>query len=96
MLSRNVKLKMYKTIILPVLLYGCETWPLLLSEETRCFRTVLERIFGPKRDEVRGEWRKLRNGELHNSYLTADMIRQIKSRRMGWVVGACGINGRGD
>jgi hypothetical protein len=68
LLSRNVKVKMYKTIILPVVLYGCETWSLALREEhrLRMFENrVLRRIFGPKRDEVTGEWRKLHNEELH-------------------------------
>jgi hypothetical protein len=62
---------MYKTIILPVVLYGCKTWSLTLREEhrLRVFENrVLSRIFGPKRDEVTGEWRKLHNEELHNLY----------------------------
>jgi hypothetical protein len=60
---------MYKTIIIPVVLYGCETWSLALREEYRLSvfeNRVLRRIFGPKRDEVTGEWRKLHNEELHN------------------------------
>jgi hypothetical protein len=64
-LSRNVKVKIYKTIILPVVLYGCENWFLTLREEhrLRVFENrVLRRIFGPKRDEVKGEWRKLHSG----------------------------------
>jgi hypothetical protein len=71
LLSRNVKVKMYKTIILPVVLYGCETWSLTLREEhrLRVFENrVLRRIFGPKGDEVTGEWRKLHNGELQHSF----------------------------
>jgi hypothetical protein len=56
---------------------------------------VLRRIFGPKRDEVMGEWRKMHNGELHNLYSTPDTTRQIKSRGMRWV-GACGTPGRGE
>jgi hypothetical protein len=66
--SRNVQVKMYKTIILPVVLYGCETWSLTLREEhrLRVFENrVPRRIFGPKRDEVTGDWRKLHNEELH-------------------------------
>jgi hypothetical protein len=69
LLSRNVKVKIYRTIILPVVLYGCETWSLTLREEHRLEvfeNRVLRRIFGPKRDEVTGEWRKLLNEELHN------------------------------
>jgi hypothetical protein len=66
----------------------CETWSLTLREEhrLRVFENrVLRRIFGPKGDEVMGEWRKLLNGELHNLYSSADIIRQINSRRMSWV-----------
>jgi hypothetical protein len=87
LLSRNVKVKIYKTIILPVVLYGCETWSLILREEhrLRVFENrVLRRIFGSKRDEVTGEWRKLHNEELHNLYSSPDIIRQVKSRRMRW------------
>jgi hypothetical protein len=61
-LSKNGKIKIYRTIILFVILYGCETWSLTLREEhrLRVFENrVLRRIFGPKKDEVRGEWRKL-------------------------------------
>jgi hypothetical protein len=87
-LSRDVKVKIYKTIILPlVVLYGCATWSLTLREEhrLRVFENrVLRRIFVPKRDEATGEWRKLHNEELHNLYLSPDIIRQIKSRRMRW------------
>jgi hypothetical protein len=78
---------MYKTKILPVVLYGCETWSLTLREEhrLRVFENrVLRRVFGPKRDEVRGEWRKLHSEELHNLYSSQNIIRQIKSRRMRW------------
>jgi hypothetical protein len=87
LLSRNVKVKVYKTIILPVVLYGCETWSVTLREEhrLRVFENrVLSRIFGPKRDEVTGEWRKLHNEELYNLYSSPDIIRQVKSRRMRW------------
>jgi hypothetical protein len=71
LLSRNVKVKIYKTIILPVVLYECETWSLTLRDEhrLRVFENrVLREIFGSKRDEVTGEWRKLHSGELHNLY----------------------------
>jgi hypothetical protein len=80
LLSRNVKVKIYKTIILPVVLYGCETWSLTLREEyrLRVFENrVLRRIFGPKRVEVMGKWRKLHSEELHNLYSSPDIIRQI-------------------
>jgi hypothetical protein len=82
-----VKVEIRRTIIVPVVFYGCETWSLTVREEHRLSvfeNRVLRRIFGPKRDEVTGEWRKLHNGELHNLYLSTDIIRQIKSRRMRW------------
>ncbi|KAJ4441934.1 hypothetical protein ANN_11797 [Periplaneta americana] len=68
LLSKNMKVRIYKTVILPVVLYGCETWTLTLREEhrLRVFENkVLRKIFGAKRDEVTGEWRKLHNTELH-------------------------------
>jgi hypothetical protein len=68
LLPRNIKVKIYKIIILPVVLYGCETWSLRLREEHRLRvfgNKVLRRIFVPKRYEVTGEWRKLHNEELH-------------------------------
>jgi hypothetical protein len=78
----------YKTVILPVVLYGCETLSLTLREEhrLRVFENrVLRRIFGPKREEVTGEWGKLHNEELHDLYSLPSIIRIIKSRRMRWV-----------
>ena len=69
LLSKNLKIKRYRTITLPVALYGCETWPLTLREERklRVFENmVLRRIFGPRRDEVTGEWRRLHNEELND------------------------------
>jgi hypothetical protein len=86
-LFKKLKVKIYKTIILPLVLYGCETWSVTLREEhrLRVFENrVLRRIFGPERDKVTGEWRKLHNGELHNLYSSPDIIRQLKSRRMRW------------
>jgi hypothetical protein len=68
-------------------LYGCETWSLTLREEHRLrvfANRVLRRIFGPKRDEVTGKWRKLHNEELHILYSSPNIIRQIKSRRIRW------------
>jgi hypothetical protein len=65
----EIYIRSVRTIILPVVLYGCETWSLTLREEhrLRVFENrVLRRIFGPKRDEVKGEWRKLHNEELHD------------------------------
>jgi hypothetical protein len=87
LLSRNVKIKIYKTIILPAVLYGCETWSLTLREEhrLRVFENrVLRRIFGPKRHEVAGGWRKLHNEELHGLYSSPSIVRMIKARRMRW------------
>jgi hypothetical protein len=78
-----VKVRIYKTIILPVVLYGYETWSLTVREEHKL--RVLKRIFGPKRDGVMGGWRKLYNEELHNLYSSPSIIRIIKSRRMRWV-----------
>jgi hypothetical protein len=82
LLSKNVKIRIYKTIILPVVLYGCETWSLALREERRL--RVLRRIFGPRRDKVTGGWRKLQNEELHNLYSLPSTFRMITSRRMRW------------
>ncbi|PNF13874.1 hypothetical protein B7P43_G11475 [Cryptotermes secundus] len=85
LLSKNIKFRIYKTIIFPVVLYGCETWSHTLREEhrLRVFENrMLRRIFGPKRDEVTGGWRKLHNEELHNLYSSPSIIRMIRSRRM--------------
>jgi hypothetical protein len=84
LLSKNLKIRIYKTIILPVILYGCETWSLTLREEhrLRVFENkVLRRIFGPKRVEVTGGWRKLHD-ELHDLYSSPSIIRIMKSKRM--------------
>jgi hypothetical protein len=81
-----VEVRIYKTIILPVVLYGCEIWSLTVREEhkVRVFENrVLRRIFGPKRDGVMGWWKKLHNVELHNLYSSPSIIR---IRRMRWAV----------
>ncbi|KAJ4435995.1 hypothetical protein ANN_18619 [Periplaneta americana] len=85
LLPKNLKVGIYKTVILPVVLYGCETWTLTLREEQRLRvfeNKVLRKIFGAKRDEV--EWRKLHNAELHALYSSPDIIRNIKSRHLTW------------
>jgi len=77
LLSKNLQMKIYRTIILPVVLYGCETWSLTLREECRLRvfeNRVLRRIFRPKRDEVTGEWRKLHNEELNNLYSSPNIV----------------------
>jgi hypothetical protein len=87
LLSKNTKIKVYRTIIVPVLLYGCETWPLTLREEQRLRvfeNRVLRRIFGSKTDEATGEWRRLRNEERDVLYSSPNIIWVIKWRRMRW------------
>jgi hypothetical protein len=86
--------KTFKTIILSVVLYGCGTWSPILMEEHRLRvseKKVLRRIFGPKRDEIIGGWRKLHNEELHNLYFSPNINRMIESRNeMGR---ACSMHG---
>ena len=97
MLSKRLKIKIYRTIILPVVLYGCETWSLTLREERRLRvfeNRVLKRIFGPKRDEVTWEWRKLHNEEFSDLYSLPNIVRVVKSRRMRWA-GHVACMGRG-
>jgi hypothetical protein len=87
LLSRNLKIKIYRTIILPVVLYGCEIWSLTLREERRLRvfeNRVLRRVFGPTRDEVTGEWRKLHNEALNDLYSLPNIVRVVKARRMRW------------
>jgi hypothetical protein len=83
LISRNIKIKIYQTVIFPVVLYGCETWSITLREghRMRIFENRVLRIFGPKREED-GSWRKLHNDELHSLYYSQNIIRVIKSRRM--------------
>jgi len=87
LLPKNLKIKIYRTIILPVVLYRCETWSLTLREVRRLRvveNRVLRKIYGPKRDEVKGEWRKLHNEELNDLYSLPNIFRVVKSRRMKW------------
>jgi hypothetical protein len=86
LISKNLKTKIYKSVILPVVLYGCETWYPAFKEEhrLRVFENrVLRKIFGRRREED-GSWRKLHNDELHSLYSSPDIVRVIKSRRMRW------------
>jgi hypothetical protein len=86
LISKNIKIKIYKTVILPVVLYGCETWSLTLREEyrLRVFENrVLRRIFGSKREE-HASWRKLHNDELHSLYSSPNIVRVIESRSTRW------------
>jgi len=87
LLSKNVDIKIYRNRILPVVLYGCHTWSLTLREESRLRvfeNRVLRRIFGPKRDEVTGEWRKLYYEELVDLYSLPNIVPVIKSSRIRW------------
>jgi hypothetical protein len=87
LLSKNLKTTIYRTIILPLVLYGCENWSLTLKDERRLRvfeNRVLRRVFGPKRDEVTGEWRRLHNEELNDLYSLPSIVRVVKSRRMRW------------
>ena len=82
-LSKNLNIKIYRIIILPVVLYGCETWSLTLREEMklRVFENmVLRRIFGLRSDEITGEWRRLHNEELNDLYSSPNIVPVIKSR----------------
>jgi len=87
LLSKNLKINIYRNIILPVVLYGRETWSLTLREERKLTvfeNMVLRRIFGPRRDEVTGDWRRMHNEELNDLCFSPNIVRVIKSRRMRW------------
>ena len=95
MLSKKLKVKTYKTIILPVVLYGCETWSLTLRQEhrLRMFENKEHRkIVGAKKDEITGEWRKLHNAELDALYSSHNIIRsfKIETTEMGRTRSTCG------
>ena len=98
LLSKNIKIRIYRTIILPVVLYGCETWSLTLREERRLRvfdKRVLRRIFGPKRQDVTRERKKRYNEELNDLYSAPNISWVIISRRMRWAghVACTGRNG---
>jgi hypothetical protein len=99
LLSKNIIIKIYRNIILPVFfLYGRETWSLILREERRLRvfeNRVLRRVFGPKRDEVPGEWKKHHNEKFHYLYSSPNIARVIKSRKMRWA-GHVARMGRGE
>jgi len=83
LLSKNLKIKIYSTIILPIVFYGSLT--LREERKLRLFENmVLRRIFGPRRDEVTGEWRRLHNEELNDLNSSPKIVRVIKSKRMRW------------
>ena len=97
LLSTNTKIKIYRTIILPVVLYGCETWSPTLREEHRLRvfgNRVLRSIFGRKRDKVTGKWRKLHNEELNHLPSSPNIVQVIKSRRMRWAGHVAYMGGR--
>jgi hypothetical protein len=85
LLGKDTKIKIYRTIIFPVVLYGCKTWSIILREERGLSvseNRVLRKILGTQRDEVRGERRKQHNEELNDLYPSPNIIRLIKSRRL--------------
>jgi hypothetical protein len=88
LLSKNIKIKIYNTIILPVVLYGCETWSLIVRKERRLRvfeNRVLRRIFGSLWDEVTVKGIKRHSEEFNDLYSSPNIIQLMKSRRMGWV-----------
>jgi hypothetical protein len=95
---KNLKIKIHKTVILPVLLYGCEAWSLTLREEHRLRASenrVLRWIFGPKTEED-ASWRKLHSDEFHSLYSSPNIVRVIKSRIMRWRLDMWHAWGRGE
>jgi hypothetical protein len=88
LLSKNIKINIYSTVILPAVFYGCGTWSLALREERRLSvfeNRLLRRVFGPKRDAITGEKRKLHNDEIYELHSSPRNIRVTKSRKMSWV-----------
>jgi hypothetical protein len=94
LLYRNIKIKIYRTIMLLVIMYGCETWQFTLTEEHRLRVTekrVLKKIYGPEWEEVTGDWRKLHNEEVHHWCISPNIVKVIISRRIRWVGHVAGI-----
>jgi hypothetical protein len=85
LLSQNIKVKINRTVILPVVVSGCEAWSLTLREEHRSQNMLPRKIFGPKRDEVTGDWSRLYNEELYDLCSSPNIIPVTKSRRKKWV-----------
>ena len=87
LISKNLKVNTYETIILPVVLHGCGTWSLTLREEYKLRVSeykVLRKIFGAKRDAITGEWGKLHNADLNAWYSSPNIFRNLKSKRLRW------------
>jgi len=87
LISINIKIQLHRSKIFPVVWHGCVTWPHILREEHKLRdldNMVLRRIFGPKSDEITGEWRKVHNEELNDPYHLPTIFRVIKWRRMIW------------
>jgi hypothetical protein len=98
LLSKNIKIRIYETTILPVVVHGCETWSLTLREvhRLRMFENwVLRRIFGPRRDEVTKGWRKLHYEDFCNLYSSSSIIRLIKPTRIRWAKYTARMESRG-
>ena len=98
LLSKNTKIQIHKTIIIYVILYECENWSLTLKGESgpKVFENkALRRIFGPKKDEVRREWRKLHNEELNDRYSSPNIVRVMKTEK-NKMSGPCSMYGGAD
>jgi len=96
--NQKLKNNIHRTKILPVVLYGCETWSVTTRQEHRLRvlqNTVLRKIFGPKRGEVLGEWRRLNNRDLYDLYSSPNIIWVMKARRKRWVVHVAYMGDRG-